>query len=151
MVADAVTKRSLGALRAEQACRELVLRSAALIDAGDWSGLAALFSVDAELTRPAGPVISGREAIERAYRERPSERLTAHLVCGTLFEEIGPNLARASSRVLLWTADSRSEVGPYGRAASARQLVGSFRDTFVRTSAGWQIGMRRAGFDLHLD
>jgi len=149
MVAEVVPMRTLGQLRAELACRELVLRSAAFIDAGDSLGLASLFSVDAQLQRPAGPLICGREAIELAYRERPSERITAHLICGTLFDELGPNVARARSRVLVWTADARDVAGLQGRAAAARQLVGHFNDTFVRTSAGWRIGLRRAGFDLH--
>lgn len=138
-------------LIAQSACRELVLRSAASSDAGDAAALAALFGDDAELVRPSGQTVVGRAAIERVYQERSPDRITAHLVCGTLFDEIGPDRARATSRVLLWTADARCESGPHGRPAAPRQVVGTFRDVFVHTQDGWRIASRRATFDLFLE
>lgn len=139
----------LDALHAESCCRQLVVQSAALADAGDAHGLAALFSVDAELTRPNGQVLRGREAIENAYRERPPARMTAHLVACTLFAEVGQEAARAQTRILLWTGQSDSEAGPYGRDADPRQVMGRFEDVFVKTPQGWRIAIRRAVFDLH--
>lgn len=136
-------------LRAEAACRELVLRAAALADAGRADDLAALFTPDGCLTRPGGALLHGREAIAQAYRERPAHRLTAHLVCGTLFDSLTAHTARGSSRVLLWSGDARSETGPQGRRADARQLVGRFDDHFVHTAEGWRIAGRVACFDLH--
>lgn len=133
----------------EAACRELVLRSAALADGGQPDALAALFSADAHLTRPNGVVLQGRTAIARAYRDRPAHRVTAHLVCGTLFDELGPAHASATSRVLLWSGDLRTDSGPQGRAADGRQVLGRFVDRFVRTDEGWRIDRRMACFDLH--
>lgn len=138
-------------LSAESACRDLVLRSAAHSDAGEATALAALFCVDAELVRPSGQTVVGRAAIERVYRDRAPERITAHLVCGTLFDEIGHDSARATSRVLLWTADARCEPGSHGRPAAPRQVVGTFHDTFAHTHEGWRIAHRRATFDLFLE
>ena len=136
-------------LLAEGACRELVLRAAALADAGQADALAALFTPDARLTRPGGALLQGQEAIAQAYRERPAHRLTVHLVCGTLFNTLAAHEARATSRVLLWSGDARSETGPHGRRADARQLVGRFDDHFVHTPEGWRIAERVACFDLH--
>jgi hypothetical protein len=133
----------------EGACRELVLRAAALADSGQPEALAALFTADAYLTRPNGVVLEGREAIARAYADRPSHRATVHLVCGTLFDEVGPDHASAISRVLLWSADLRADNGPHGRPAEAGQIVGRFVDRFVRGAEGWRIDRRVARFDLH--
>jgi ketosteroid isomerase-like protein len=141
-------ERSFDILRAEQACRDLVLCAAAYADAGDARTLAALFTAEAELVRPGGQPILGREAIATAYRERPAERITVHLVCGTLFDACGPDAASATSRVLLWSGDRGSDAGPHGRPAAPRQVVGSFRDRFVRTAEGWRIARRHASFEL---
>lgn len=136
-------------LQAESACRELVLRAAATADAGRADALAALFTVDARLTRPDGQRLQGRDAIAQAYRGRPAHRLTAHLVCGTLFDALCEQEARATSRVLLWSGDARNEAGPHGRRAEARQVVGRFTDRFVATAEGWRIAERTATFELH--
>lgn len=146
-----VSPRASWAIAAELACRELVLRAAACIDAGDAAGLARLFTDDADLVRPGGVSLRGREAIEHAYRDRASDRLTAHLIFGTLFDELGPAAARARSRVLLWTANAQTEPGPHGRLADPKQRVGSFHDTFVLTAQGWRIAERHARFDLFRD
>lgn len=140
----------LHALHTEQCCRELVLQSAALVDAGDAQGLAALFSADAELVRPTGEVLRGRDAIEGAYGGRSAARMTVHFVAGTLFEEAGHESARAQTRILLWTGQTHSDAGPYGRVADPRQVMGRFEDCFVKTPQGWRIAHRRAVFDLHL-
>ena len=144
----------LQALLSEQACRTLVLRSAALSDAGDAAALAALFSKDAELVRPGAPAITGRVAIEQSYRQRPAGRITAHMVLGTVFEGAigsGDEEASATSRVLVWTADAGTEPGPHGRPAEPRQRLGFFADRFVRTAEGWRIRQRRAGFEMFRD
>ncbi|WP_311224114.1 MULTISPECIES: nuclear transport factor 2 family protein [unclassified Acidovorax] len=138
-------------LEAERNCRDLVLRSAALVDAGDAFGVAALFAEDAELMRPSGLVIRGRPAIERSYRERSAGHMTAHLVFGTLFGDMSDDVAHAVSRVLVWTANDDSEAGPQGRPAQPRQRLGHFVDTFTLTSQGWRISHRRAGFELFRD
>lgn len=150
------------ALLSEQACRTLVLRSAALSDAGDATALAALFTEDAELVRPGAPAIRGRAAIEQSYRQRPAGRITAHMVLGTVFDgaigAIGDGgdggdggEASATSRVLVWTADAGTEPGPHGRPAEPRQRLGFFADRFVRTAEGWRIRQRRAGFEMFRD
>lgn len=144
-----IDAQALQRLMDEAACRALVLQSAALADRGEAEALAALFTDNAPLTRPNGAVLEGRAAIAQAYRQRPAQRLTVHLLGGTLFDEIGPDHARATTPVLLWAGDQRDAPGPQGRPAEARQIVGHFRDDFVRTEAGWRIARRAASFALH--
>ncbi|WP_353362683.1 nuclear transport factor 2 family protein [Acidovorax sp. FG27] len=148
LTCPAQAARALRLHAAEQRCRELVLRSAACVDAGDAAGLAALFTADARLTRPGGALLHGQPAIAKAYADRPAGRITRHLVCGTLFDDIGEDQAQATSQVLVWTADAAGAPGPHGRPAHPLQRIGHFADRFVRTPDGWRISQRQAGFDL---
>lgn len=137
-------------MHAEHACKELVVRAAIYADANDHAALALLFAEDATLTRPNAEPLQGREAIRRAYEQRPAGRITRHLVTNTLVEPESETSARALSYVLLWTAKSADAAGPWGRPADARQLVGEFEDRFSRTPEGrWLIQQREARFVLH--
>lgn len=132
----------------EQACRDLVQQAAARTDGQDHEGFAALFTADALLQRPGGAALQGREAIVAAYRERPANRMTRHLLCGTLFGDCGPEAAAATTQVLLWSGDADDAPGPFGRW-SPRQVLGQFEDRFVRTPEGWRIARRVASFTLY--
>lgn len=132
------------------ACRETVLRAAAAADAGDAAVLAALFTPDAVLQRPNAEPIQGRDAIRESYAKRPPQRLTRHLVTQTLVDIEGPDQARATSAVLLWSGNLDDDSGPQGRPADARQVVGEFHDLLLCTAEGWRIHQRRATFVLYL-
>jgi len=131
------------------ACRDLVLRAAAAADAGDASGLAALFTAKAVLERPNSPALQGREMIRLAYAGRSPHRLTRHLVMNTLVETTGPTDARATSLVLLWSGNTADAPGPHGHPADPMQIIGEFHDAFVLTGEGWRIAHRKALFVLH--
>lgn len=130
------------------ACQTLVLRAAAAADGGDPVALANLFTADAVLERPNSAPIQGREAIRAAYAERPVDRLTRHLVTGTLVTPHGDTEASARSLVLLWSGSLKDPPGPAGRPAASRQVVGEFHDRLVRTPEGWRIAARQALFVL---
>jgi len=140
----------LDLLRAEAGCRRTVLRSAHCIDAPDPVGLAALFTSEGELHRPTGVPIQGRAAIEAAYRNRPFERLTRHLVVSTLVELKAPDQACALSRVLLWVGDASDPAGSQGRRRRGAPLLGKFADYLRRQpDGGWLIERREASFEFH--
>ncbi|MFG6429562.1 nuclear transport factor 2 family protein [Roseateles sp. LYH14W] len=137
-------------LSAEAGCRRTVLRSAHCIDTTDPAGLAALFTPDGELHRPSGEPARGREAIEAAYRNRPAERLTRHLVVSTLVEMQSADTACALSRVLLWVGDAGDPAGPQGRQRRGAPLLGKFADRLRRQPDGsWLIEHRDASFEFH--
>jgi uncharacterized protein (TIGR02246 family) len=140
---------ALQRLLIQDACRELVLRSVECTDAHDAAGLAALFSPDGVLRRPAGEPLVGRAAIEAAYAQRPRERLTRHLVTNTRVEVQSATAASACSRVLLWAGSTEDAEGPQGRPLRGPQLVGEFDDRFVLTGEGWRFASRDASFVLH--
>jgi hypothetical protein len=133
----------------EQACRELVLRAAALADAAQPAALAALFTEGGSLVRPGAEPLVGRAAIERSYAQRAPERITRHLVTNTLVEVVSDVQACATSTVLLWSGSTDDAAGPQGRPANPRQVVGAFADRFALTPEGWRIERRDASFVLH--
>jgi len=133
----------------EHACSKLVLRAAALADAGQAAQLAALFTPDGVLVRPSGDALEGRQAIEASYSQRPAGRLTRHLVTNILVEVDSPSQARALSSVLLWSANTDDEPDRFGRPTRAPQVVGEFQDSFALTDEGWRIAHRDARFLMH--
>ncbi|WP_240636191.1 nuclear transport factor 2 family protein [Caldimonas tepidiphila] len=136
---------------AREACRELVLQAALHVDANRPEQFAALFAEDGVLTRPNAQPLRGREAILAAYRQRPADRITRHLVTNTLVTLESDTEARAASYVLLWSGSADAEPGAQGRPAHPRRMVGEFDDRFVLTAEGWRIARREARFVLHLE
>ena len=140
---------ALQRLLIKDACCDLVLRAAACADANDAPGLASLFAAEATLTRPDGAVLRGREAIETAYRLRPAERITRHLVTNIVVRIEALDAAHVCSSVLLWSGSTEDAAGPQGRRAHACQIVGSFDDRCALTPDGWRFARRKATFALH--
>jgi len=122
---------------AERACERLVIDYAALNDAGDWGGVAALYVENGRLSRPTTPddFIEGRSAILAAFIDRP-QRQTRHICANirvTIEEE---NAASISSQILLFTS------------ADQMPLVGTYTDKCVRTGEGWRFAERRGSLDF---
>lgn len=127
---------ALAILIAQRACERLILDYAAHNDAGDWDGVAALYTVDGRMSRPTAPddFIEGRDAILAAFKSRPS-RATRHICANIRVTMNGETIATATSQILLFT----------GHAAP---LVGSYADTFAKTSQGWRFTERRGSLDF---
>lgn len=139
----------LESLHAESQARALVLASARLVDAQDWRGFAELFAEDAELTRPDGSVLLGREAVFQAYAARSPERLTQHVLTNHEVNLIDAQSARSRCLVLLWSGLRSEPPSPKGRPADAAQQLGEFIDVLSHTPQGWRIARRQARFMFH--
>jgi hypothetical protein len=109
-----------------------------------------LFTADAELLRPGGATITGRDAIRASYASRAPTRITRHVVANVVVDVDSPQEARALSYVVLWSGSSEDGEQAQGRTARCRQ-VGEFHDRFVLTPAGWRIARREARFVLRAD
>jgi ketosteroid isomerase-like protein len=116
----------------EHDCARLVAHYANLNDAGEWEQLAALYAEDGAMARPTAPdaPVMGRAAILAAFRARPA-RTSRHICSNVVIEVEGPDAARGTSAMLLFTAPD------------AAPLVGSFHDRFMRTAEGWRFAERR--------
>lgn len=128
----------------ERECARLVMRSLRAFDEQDWTGYAELFTEDGVFVRANAPgePLAGREAIRAALSERPASRLTRHLCTNLEIEVLDAQLARGFCYLLLYAGDASQPQAPDGRPADGVQRVGEYRDTFVRTPAGWRIGRR---------
>lgn len=131
-------------------CCDTIARAARLADLQKHDAFVALFTEDAQLQRPGGEWLYGREAIRAAYGERPAQRLTRHLVAGTVVDLHAGNEATALSTVLLWSGRLTDAEGPFGRRAHGPQRIGEFDDRLRRGDDGvWRIARRQARFVLH--
>jgi ketosteroid isomerase-like protein len=135
---------------AKAAIAELITRYAALNDAGDWDGVAALYTDDGRMSRPTAPedFIAGRTAILAAFRSRPL-RATRHIVANVLVTLESETNARATSQILLFTGSSAGEGLPLQSASPP--LVGSYRDRLTRTDDGWRFLERRGSLDFRIE
>lgn len=138
----------LDALLAKQACSELVLKAAAAVDAQDYDTLVALFTPDAQLQRPGGVVLRGRDEILQAYRSKDPQRMTCHVITNHLVTLTDVDRAESRCKVMLYASDQRRVATFQGRQADSEQLLGVIVDALIRTDAGWQIQNRQAGFEL---
>jgi ketosteroid isomerase-like protein len=133
---------------AKAAISELITRYAALNDAGDWDGVAALYTEDGRMSRPTAPddFIAGRAAILAAFRSRPL-RAARHIIANVLVTLESEAEARATSQILLFTGASAGEGLP---VQSATPLVGTYRDRLTRTNHGWRFLERRGSLDFRV-
>ena len=147
MTDDALNK--MNRLIAEDHCRTLLLKAASLTDNGNASEFAELFSLTATLRRPDGQTLSGRDAIVASYESRPLDRVTRHLVLGSIFTHVSSEKVSAITDAVVWIGSLADDVEVLGRPAG-KQVVGRFKDDFVLTKAGWKIATRDASFDFFI-
>lgn len=138
----------IAALLAKQACRDVVLKAAEVIDAQDYNAFVALFTEDATLVRPGGSVLKGRAEILQAYLNKDPHRMTHHLICNHQVTLPAADRALSRCKVLLLASDQRRELTPKGRQADSQQMSGVIEDVLVLSAEGWQIQNRLAWFEL---
>jgi 3-phenylpropionate/cinnamic acid dioxygenase small subunit len=132
-------------LLAESEISRLIIRFAALNDAGDWAGVAALFAENARFTRPAGgDAIVGRAAIRASFESRPP-RKSRHIISNILVDVASDHEAAAHSAMLLYTT------APGETAATSPALVGGFRDRLVHSAGAWLFAERVGFLDFKVE
>jgi len=142
----------LEVLMIERACERLIHEFFEAIDVRNDSHLERLFTPDATYARPIDPhtVISGREAIVKAFIARPGGRVSRHITANVRITVESADRARGVSRVLLIAGPDEPAAHPqFGFKADARQLIGEFDDQFVKTAEGWRFASRRGRVILH--
>ena len=129
-------------LEIERACERLVTAYCHYVDHGEASRIADLFSEDGLWASPEVKM-SGREQIEKGFgrREAQKERMSRH-VCNNFLCEV-EDAEHASGVVYLTLyrhdGDPSRKVSPL----DGPELVGEYRDRFVRTPTGWRFQERR--------
>jgi ketosteroid isomerase-like protein len=136
---------------AEQACHALAIEYAEIVDTQEYERLHEIFAEDAIFARPTNvpEEIRGVENIVAMFTARPRNRLTHHVTTNIRVRVESPDTASGTSRVLLYTSDVSETETLEGRKTSGKQLMGTYRDRYVRTKNGWRFAERRGGISFH--
>lgn len=126
----------------EWECARLINLYASLNDAGRWHEVAALYTEDAVMARPAAPdtLVTGRDAILASFLSRPA-RVTRHICANIIVDVVGEDEAWAQSAILLFTGADAG--GGLPRLDPGPPKVGAYHDRLVRTDEGWRFAERR--------
>ena len=125
----------------------LIHRYVNLNDAGDWAGVAALYTDGGSLRRPSGgEPVAGREAILAAFLARPP-RAQRHVIANTVVDVVSKVEATAFSVIVLYMGDAAEDGGLPAKAANS-PLIGTFTDRVVLTDDGWKFAERLGGLDF---
>lgn len=135
-------------LLAEHACAKLITEYAALLDAGRWDDVAALYLPDGRMSRPTAPddFIEGRDAILASFTARPP-RISRHVCINIRVDVAEDGKASAVSQILLFTAEA-AEDGGLPIQSPAPPMVGTYADRLMKTDAGWRFTERRGSLDF---
>lgn len=128
----------LSRLLAEQACAALVTRYAHLVDEGHASQVADLFTIDGVWASPES-TFDGQDAIRAAFRRREESGRRSRHVCTNLAVDVEDD--RHASGLCYLTLFRTDAEGTPARG-TAPDLVGVYRDRFVRTDDGWRFSSR---------
>jgi len=136
----------------EQACQRLVLDAAAFTDRQEYAELAALFTTEGKLYRPADPQnpLVGGEAICAAYLARPRQRITRHICSNIRVTLDSLEQARVHCYVQVFAANTEHDKdGHFGWPVDGRVMVGEFDDLCVVENGEWLFAERRAQFVMY--
>ncbi len=135
----------------QRACEALAIEYAEIVDAQDYGRLREIFAQDATFGRSATPdeTLHGVENIVASFSSRPRNRLTHHVMSNIRVRMETPTTASGTCRVLLFTSDTSEPQTAEGRKVAPKQLMGTYRDRYVRTNDGWRIAERRGGISFH--
>jgi predicted SnoaL-like aldol condensation-catalyzing enzyme len=133
---------------AEHACEKLIKTYAALLDAGQWQDVAALYVDNGRMSRPTAPddFVEGRAAILAAFTARPP-RISRHICINIRVELTSAEAATATSQILLFVAEPGDE-GGLPAQSPLPPMVGTYQDKCVLTADGWRFAERRGSLDF---
>jgi hypothetical protein len=129
----------LSRLLAEHACAALITRYTHLVDEGRASGVADLFTAEGVWASPEA-TLEGQDAIRAAFlRREQSGRRSRHVCTNVAIDVEDEDHATGLCYLTLYRTDAE---GTPARG-TAPDLVGVYRDRFVRTDDTWRFAERR--------
>ncbi|HTR48049.1 MAG TPA: nuclear transport factor 2 family protein [Verrucomicrobiae bacterium] len=129
---------------AEAACHALCVDYCEIVDSQEYSRLRDIFTPDVIFARPTAPQdpLRGVETVVASFEARLRTRVTQHFVTNIRVRVESATAASGSCRILLYMAEASEPETSEGRQAAPKQLVGVYRDRFVRTEDGWRFAER---------
>ena len=129
----------LSRLVAERDCAALITRYTHLVDEGQASGVAELFTPDGVWASPEA-TLEGQEAIRAAFLRREQSGRRSRHVCTNVAIDVEDE---GSASGLCYLTLFRTDAEGTPARGTAPDLVGVYRDRFVRTPEGWRFSSRR--------
>jgi ketosteroid isomerase-like protein len=128
-------------LSIERECERLVTAYCHYVDHGQAEQVADLFTEDGVWKSPE-VTMEGREQVRKGFGQRQANagRMSRHVCNNLLLDVIDEDHAEGTVYLTLYRHD-----GPEGRRLSPleqAEMVGEYRDKFVRTADGWRIAHR---------
>jgi hypothetical protein len=125
----------------ERACERLVTEYCHFVDHGEAARIAGQFTDDG-VWASAAVAYTGREAIERSFSRRQDnvKRMSRHVCNNLLIDVIDENNASGVVYLTLYRHDG--EPGRPLSPSDVPNVIGEYRDTFVRTADGWRFKRR---------
>jgi hypothetical protein len=129
---------------AELACSKLCNQFAVFNDAGRHEELVALFVDDGRYARPTDPdnFVSGKAAILAAFKSRPQDKITRHLITNIVVDITAAKTAQGICYVTLFSGSTNNPAEKFGFKANSSVLIGEYHDEFVLTESGWRFSRR---------
>lgn len=125
----------------EWACHKLVTAYCHYVDHGEASRIADLFTEDGVWTSPEN-TMTGKDQIKKGFqaREDNKARMSRHVCNNFLLNKVSENEAEGVVYLTLFRHDGKEDrrVSPL----TGPEIVGEYRDRFVRTDQGWRIARR---------
>jgi len=129
-------------LAIERACARLVTEYCHFVDHGEAERVADLFSEDGVWESPE-VTMRGRDQVRKGFAMRQSDlkRMSRHVCNNLLIDVLDEDHAEGTVYLTLYRHDG--EEGRRFSPLDQPELVGEYRDSFVRTDDGWRIARRR--------
>ena len=125
----------------EHACERLFTSYCHYVDHGQAERIAELFSEDG-VWRPPEVTMEGQEQLRKGFGQRQSNtgRMSRHVCNNLLIDVIDADHAEGTVYLTLYRHDGEPDrrVSPL----ESPEMVGEYRDRFVRTPEGWRIAHR---------
>ena len=125
----------------ERECERLVTRYCHYVDHGEAERIADLFAKEG-VWRGPGVVMDGQDELRKGFAARQANRarMSRHVCNNLLIDVIDEDRAEGTVYLTLYRHDGEEDrrVSPL----EGPELVGEYRDRFVRTAEGWRFAER---------
>lgn len=126
----------------ERACERLIMQYTHLVDSGNASGIADLFTTDGVWCTDEFSM-DGQEGIRAGFerREAVARRQSRH-VCTNVVITVDGDTAAGLCYLVNFRHDSETGTAEKPAPADVPKYVGEYHDTFARTPEGWRFQRR---------
>ena len=132
---------ALERLLIERECERLVTAYCHYVDHGEAEKVADLFTEDGVWTSPQ-VTMKGQQELRRGFggRQRQTARMSRHVCSNLKIDVIDADHAEGSVYLTLYRHDG--EASRVLSPLDGPQMVGEYRDRFLRTPEGWRFAQR---------